>query len=187
MKQVKILFAAAVLLGAALSCAAGEPAAGTTAAGNAPNTLVVYFSCTNTTKGRAEALQARLGADIYRIVPEVPYTAADLDYTTDCRANREQKDASARPKISGSAVQLEQYDVVYIGYPIWWGQAPKIIYTFLESHDFAGKTVIPFCTSGGSGMGSSGTNLRRFAPQAVWKAGRLVRSGSDIDALAAMK
>ena len=149
--------------------------------------LVVYFSCTNTTKGRAEALQAKLDADIYRIVPAVPYTSADLNYNTDCRANREQNDSSARPAISGGVEDISQYDVIYIGYPIWWGQAPKIIYTFLESYDFTGKTLIPFCTSGGSGMGTSGTNLHSSASGAIWKSGCRVSSNSDIDTLVNMK
>ncbi len=155
--------------------------------GDTSRILVVYFSCTNTTKGRAEALQAKLGADIYRITPAVPYTNADLNYNTDCRANREQNDSSARPAISGGVEDMSQYDVIYIGYPIWWGQAPKIIYTFLESYDFAGKTLIPFCTSGGSGMGTSGNNLHSSAPNAIWKSGRRVSSNSDIDALVNMK
>ena len=149
--------------------------------------LVVYFSCTNTTKGRAEALQAKLDADIYRIVPAVPYTSADLNYNTDCRANREQNDSMARPAISGGVEVMSQYNVIYIGYPIWWGQAPKIIYTFLESYDFTGKTLIPFCTSGGSGMGTSGTNLHSSALGAIWKSGCRVSSNSDIDTLVNMK
>ena len=151
------------------------------------NILVVYFSCTNTTKGRAETLQSRLDADIYRIVPAVEYTSADLNYSNStCRANREQNDPTCRPEISGRVENMAQYDVVYIGYPIWWAQAPKIIYTFLESYDFSGKTLIPFCTSGGSGMGTSGTNLHSSAPNAVWKSGCLVRSASDIDTLVNM-
>lgn len=146
--------------------------------------LVVYFSCTNTTKGRAETLQSRLKADVYRIVPAVPYTSADLNYNDNsCRANREQQDANYRPEINGTVENIGRYDVVYIGYPIWWGQAPKIIYTFLESYDFSGVTIIPFCTSGGSGMGTSATNLHASAPDAIWKSGSLVRSASDIDNL----
>lgn len=151
------------------------------------NILVAYFSCTNTTKGRAEALQARLNADIYRIQPQEPYTSADLNYNNDnCRANREQRDSSARPAIDGRVENIEKYDIVYIGYPIWWGQAPKIIYTFLESYDFSGVIVIPFCTSGGSGMGTSGTNLHGSAPAAVWKSGCRVSSASDIETLVNM-
>lgn len=149
--------------------------------------LVVYFSCTNNTKNRAEALQAKLDADLYRIQPAVPYTTADLNYNTDCRANREQNDSSSRPEISGGVEDMSKYSVVYIGYPIWWGQAPKIIYTFLESYDFTGKTLIPFCTSGSSPMGTSGTNLHSSAPNANWKEGLRVASNSDVNALVNMK
>ena len=134
--------------------------------------LVVYFSCSNNTKSVAQKIQTATGSAIYEIVPAIPYTTADLDYNTDCRANREQNDANSRPEISGSVENIGQYDTVYIGYPIWWGQAPKIIYTFLESYDFSGKTLIPFCTSGSSPMGSSATNLHSLAPDATWLGGQ---------------
>ena len=124
------------------------------------NILIAYFSCTNTTKGRAEALQARLDADIYRIQPEIPYTNDDLNYSnSDCRANQEQQNPTARPAISGSVDNIGQYDVIYIGYPIWWGQAPRLIETFVEAHDLSGKTVLTFCTSASSGYGRTGEIL----------------------------
>ena len=145
--------------------------------------LVVYFSCTNTTKIWALNFQSKLDADIYEIVPAIPYTEDDLKYYTGCRADNEQNDPTCRPIISGGVEDMSQYDVVYIGYPIWHGQAPKIIYTFLESYDFSGKTIIPFCTSMSSGMGSSGTNLHRSAPNAIWKNGCRVSSASNIDTL----
>ncbi len=120
-------------------------------------TLVAYFSATGNTKGIAEKAAASLdNADLYEITPAQPYTPADLDYNNDCRTNREQDDASARPTISGSVENMEDYNMVFIGYPIWWGRSPKIIYTFLESYDFGGKTGIPFCTSGSSGYDDSG-------------------------------
>ena len=120
----------------------------------AANTLIVYFSATNNTENIANHIKTTLGddADLFEIVPETPYTSADLNYNTDCRANREQNDANARPAISGSVENMKQYDVIFLGYPIWWGQAPKIMYTFLESYDLNGKTVVPFCTSGSSGI-----------------------------------
>ena len=149
--------------------------------------LVVYFSCTNTTKGWAQTLQTRLDADIYEIAPAVPYTDDDLKYYTDCRADGEQSDPTARPQINGTIQNIAQYDVIYIGYPIWHGQAPKIIYTFLESYDFTGKTLIPFCTSASSPMSSSGTNLHSCAPAAIWKSGCRVSSSSNIDTLINMK
>lgn len=135
--------------------------------------LVAYFSCTNTTKGVAETIRGQIqDCDIYQIAPAVAYTPADLNYNTDCRANREQNDSSSRPAIKGSIENMADYDVVFIGYPIWWGQAPRIISTFLESYDFSGKTVIPFCTSGSSGIGDSDTNLHSLAPNAQWVSGR---------------
>ena len=134
--------------------------------------LIAYFSATNNTESVANHLDAILDADLYEIVPETPYTSADLNYNTDCRANREQNDASARPAISGSVDNMEQYDVIFLGYPIWWGQAPKIIYTFLESYDLSGKTIVPFCTSGSSGIGSSATNLHTLASSAAWLDGQ---------------
>ena len=152
---------------------------------NNPKVLIVYFSATNTTKRVAEAINSQIsGSDIYQIIPAVPYTSADLNYNTDCRANREQNDPTARPLISGSIENIEQYDVIFIGYPIWWGQAPKIIYTFFESYnyDFDGVTIIPFCTSGSSGIGSSATNLHTLALKANWKSGARI-SGNNVNAL----
>ena len=142
--------------------------------------LVAYFSATNTTKGVAEKIAASTGGTLYAITPAVPYTSADLNYNTDCRANREQNDSSARHEISGSVENIGEYDIIFIGYPIWWGQAPKIIYTFLESYDFGGKTIIPFCTSGSSGVGSSATNLHGSVSGATWLDGtRLAGNASQ--------
>ena len=145
-----------------------------------PKVLVVYFSATGTTERVAKTIQSSLDADIYEIKPAVPYTSADLNYNTDCRANREQNDPSARPEISGSIENIGQYEVIFIGYPIWWGKAPKIIYTFFEScdSDFEGVTIIPFCTSGSSGIGSSATDLHGLAPSADWKSGARI-GGTD--------
>ena len=141
--------------------------------------LIAYFSATNNTEGIANHLDAILDADLYEITPETPYSAADLDYNADCRANREQNDASARPAISGSVENVEQYDVIFLGYPIWWGQAPKIISTFLESYNLSGKTIVPFCTSGSSGIGSSATNLRVSASGATWMDGQRFSGGAS--------
>ncbi len=135
--------------------------------------LVAYFSATNTTEGIAKKLADGIDAELYEIVPAVPYTGADLNYNNpDSRANREMNDPNARPAISGSVENMEQYDILFIGYPIWWGQAPKILYTFMESYDFSGKTIIPFCTSGSSGIGSSATNLEPLTNDATWLPGR---------------
>ncbi|MCM1187476.1 MAG: flavodoxin [Lachnoclostridium sp.] len=141
--------------------------------------LVAYFSATNTTKGVAEHIANGLNADIYEIVPQEPYTAADLNYNdNNSRTTIEMNDPSARPVISGSVENMEQYDIVFIGYPIWWGEAPRILDTFVESYDFSGKTVVPFCTSGGSGVGSSATNLEKLTNGADWLSGKRL-NGSD--------
>ena len=147
--------------------------------------LVAYFSATGNTEGIALHLQNILDADLYEIVPEVPYTDKDLNYSNDsCRANQEQNDPAARPAISGSVDNMEDYDVVFLGYPIWWGQAPKIILTFLESYDLDGVTIVPFCTSGSSGIGSSATDLHSLAPNANWLAGQRFSGSANQDTIA---
>ena len=141
--------------------------------------LVAYFSATGTTEGVAEYIANGLNADIYEIVPEDPYTDADLDYNdNNSRTTIEMNDPDARPAISGSVENMGQYDIVFIGYPIWWGDAPRIVSTFVESYDFSGKTIVPFCTSGGSGIGSSASNLERLTSGATWLDGRRL-NGSD--------
>lgn len=126
-----------------------------------PKTLVACFSATGHTKPLAEYAAKYLNADFYEIVPEEPYTDEDLNYgNQNSRTTREQNDSSARPKISGNVQNMEAYDTVIIAHPIWWGQAPKIIYTFLESYDFSGKTLTTMCTSGSSPLGSSAANLK---------------------------
>lgn len=142
-------------------------------ASSGSNILVVWFSCTGTTEQIAEWVVNATGADSYEIVPEVPYTEDDLAYYTGGRADQEQADASARPAISGGVENIEQYDVIFLGYPIWHGQAPRIISTFLESYDFSGVTIIPFCTSHSSGIGSSAENLHSLCDDTVtWMDGR---------------
>lgn len=147
--------------------------------------LVAYFSATNTTKGVAEKLAGQVGADLYEIVPENPYTDADLNYNdNNSRTTIEMNDPDVRPAISGSMENMEQYEVIFLGYPIWWGEAPRIINTFVESYDFSGKTIIPFCTSGGSGMGSSAANLHSAAGDAEWMDGRRFSGSVSEDELA---
>ena len=143
------------------------------------DTLVVVFSRTGHTKPLAEYAAAYLDADLFEIEAAVPYTDEDIAYYTNCRADREQSDPTARPEIANAAENMEQYDTIILAYPIWHGQAPKIIYTFLESYDFSGKTIIPFCTSASSGIGSSATNLHPLAPDAVWKDGRRFAIGTS--------
>ncbi|WP_195984645.1 aldo/keto reductase [Clostridium sp. D33t1_170424_F3] len=147
--------------------------------------LVVYFSATGTTKTLAEYSADILDADIYEIVPEIPYTEADLAYYTGGRADKEQNDPTARPAISGSVKNMEQYDTVLLGYPIWHGQAPRIISTFLESYDFSGKTILPFCTSHSSGIGSSAAELQSLAENAKWLEGKRFSADTSKEDIAA--
>ena len=141
--------------------------------------LVAYFSATGTTQGVAEHIANGLNADIYEIIPEEPYTDADLDYNdSSSRSTIEMNDPASRPAISGSVENMEQYNIVFVGYPIWWGEAPRIVSTFVESYDFSGKTVVPFCTSGGSGVGSSDANLEQLTSGATWMEGHRL-NGSD--------
>lgn len=148
-------------------------------AGQGGKALVAYFSATNTTEGVAEHIAAGLNADLYEIIPEEPYTDADLNYNdNNSRSTIEMNDPAARPAISGSVEDMEQYNIVFIGFPIWWGDAPRIMSTFMESYDFSGKTIVPFCTSGGSGVGSSATNLEELTSGATWLPGTRL-NGSD--------
>lgn len=144
--------------------------------------LVVYFSATDTTEKLAKYLSDGLGADLYEILPQIPYTSADLNYgDSSCRASMEKDDPNARPAISGSVANMKQYDIIFLGYPIWFGQAPKIISAFLESYDFSGKTIAPFCTSGSSGIGSSAVNIQNLASSAQWLEGRRFGGNSSRD------
>lgn len=141
------------------------------------STLIAYFSCTGTTKRIAGIIEETTGADMFQIVPQQPYTEADLAYYTGGRADQEQNDPNARPAIAGRIENMADYDTIILGYPIWHGQAPRIIDTFLESYDLDGKTILPFCTSHSSGLGSSASSLHALASGAHWLEGR--RFGAD--------
>ena len=125
--------------------------------------LVAVFSASGVTKKVGEAIARTAGADFYEIVPRERYTSADLDYMNKkSRSSVEMNDPSSRPEIADAVTDMASYDTVIVGFPIWWGIAPRIIETFLESYDFSGKKIIPFCTSGGSGVGRS-ENKRRIS------------------------
>lgn len=144
--------------------------------------LVAYFSASGTTKGKAEMLARAISADIFEIRPDVPYTAADLDWTNKkSRSSIEMNDPQARPKIADSIDNIDEYDTIYIGFPIWWYVAPSIISTFLEGYDFSGKTIVPFATSGGSGMGKTVQILKQLCPNAIWKFGVIVNSMNEAE------
>ena len=128
----------------------------------ADKTLVAVFSASGVTKRVGEEIERVSGGDFFEIVPKEKYTDADLNYMNKrSRSSVEMNDPAARPEIAGTVADMDTYDTVVIGFPIWWGLAPRIIETFLESYDFSGKTIIPFCTSGGSGVGRSDTALHK--------------------------
>lgn len=169
-----------------------DPAADSTAAAPAESTepaekeasmnpsaaAVVYFSCTGNTRAVAEKIAGIIGAAPAQITAAEPYTAADLDYNGDCRANAEQQnDPSIRPAL-GAAPDVTDADTVYLGYPIWWGKVPRVILTYVEGGALAGKTVVPFCTSGSSGIEGSIAELEAADPSATWESGR--RFGSSV-------
>ncbi len=131
-------------------------------------TLVAYFSRTGNTKPLAEYAAEYLDATLFEITAKIPYTDEDIAYYTDCRADREQKDESARPEIATAIENMDEYDTVIIAHPIWHGIAPRIISTFLESYDFSGKTLLTFCTSASSPLGQSAKQLQELTPNSTW-------------------
>lgn len=137
--------------------------------------LVAYFSAGGVTAGAAEEMARAVGADLYEICPEQPYTAADLDWRNkESRSTLEMTNPSSRPVIKGSVENMAQYDTVLVGFPIWWGVEPRIVDTFFESYDFSGKRVIPFATSGGSGIAAAQKSVEEHCPAASWEKGQVV-------------
>ena len=129
--------------------------------------LVAYFSASGVTAKVAEKLAKSIDADLYEIAPEIPYTKADLNWMDKkSRSTVEMEDRSSRPAIGTKVENMEQYDLIFVGFPIWWYREPSIIDTFMEAYDFTGKTVVPFATSGGSGLGDSYKNMQALAPGA---------------------
>ena len=137
--------------------------------------LVAYFSATDTTARVARELAKAAGADTFAIEPEVPYTRADLNWNDrTSRSSIEMDDESSRPAISGTVADMAQYDTVFVGFPVWWYVEPRIIDTFLEQYDFSGKTIVPFATSGGSGLGKAPQRMQQIAAGAKVLSGRLL-------------
>lgn len=146
--------------------------------------LVTYFSASGVTKKMAEKLSEAVGADIFEIKPEVPYTDADLNWQdSKSRSTVEMKNRSSRPAIAEKLENMNQYDVVFVGFPVWWYREPSIIDTFMEQYDFAGKTVVPFATSGGSPVGDSAKNMQELAPAAKVVAGKRFPNSVSVDEL----
>ena len=147
--------------------------------------LVAYFSASGSTKKAAERLAKAADADLFEIRPAIPYTSADLNWMDKkSRSSAEMNDPDSRPEIAETMPNMADYDTVFIGFPIWWYVAPHIIHTFVESYDFDRKTLVPFATSGGSGMGRTVGELKKLCPNADWKAGKMMSGVSD-QALAA--
>lgn len=144
--------------------------------------LVAYFSATGNTKAAAEQIAEFTGGELYEIVPANPYTEEDLDYSNDqSRTSQEMDDPTARPEIGSEDIVMNGFTTLYLGYPIWHGQAPRIMSTFVEHYNFDGLTVIPFCTSGGSGIGSSAETLEELAGSGKWLTGERFSSGVSED------
>ncbi len=152
---------------------AEKPEAGTPASEPHSEILVAFFSATGTTKGVAETIASVTGADLYEILAAEPYSDADLNYNDrSSRSTKEQNDKNARPAIGSAELSLDGYTTVYLGFPIWWGEEPRILDTFVEQYSFDGIRVIPFCTSGGSGIGRSGPNMEALAGSGTWLQGK---------------
>lgn len=185
MKKLLASILAVMLVIAMTSCSGGNSGASGGDQAAQQNTddksIVVYFSCTGNTKAVAEEIADQTGSDLQEIVPEEPYTEEDLNYNDDsCRANVEMNDPQSRPAISNTIENLSDYDTIYIGYPIWWGSLPRIMNTFFDTYDFSGKTIVPFCTSGSSGISQSVSVIREAEPEAQVKEGLQVSSaGAD--------
>ena len=146
--------------------------------------LIAYFSATAVTKHVADLLADVTGADIFEIVPKEIYTPADLDWTNSkSRSTVEMKDKTCRPQIESRIRDLKKYDVIFLGFPIWWYREPSIIDTFIESHDFSGKTIVPFATSGGSELEDTYKNIQALAPKAKVEKGKVFDSGVEKDDL----
>ena len=143
-------------------------------------TLVIYFSCTGNTKSAASKIAELAGADIYELNAKEPYTSDDINYSNDnCRANVEMNDSNARPALGGEKIDLSSYDNIIIGYPIWWGTMPRIINTLFDSYDFTGKVILPFCTSGGSSVNRSVSDIRSYVQGANVRDGLRANGASD--------
>ena len=146
--------------------------------------LVAYFSASGETARLARTLADVTGGDLFEIEPAQKYTSADLNWNDKhSRSTVEMQDEASRPAIASHVADMAQYDTVFVGFPIWWYQAPRIIETFLESYDFAGKTVVPFATSGGSGMGKTDAILKAVCPAARWLPGKRMSSRESADAV----
>ena len=179
MKKLSALLIALMLTVSFIPFAPAEEAAKP-----ASHILVVYFSATGTTRGVAEKLAEGLSADLYEIVPQEPYTDADLDWNdSTSRTSIETEDRNCRPAIAGELPDLAAYDTLFIGYPIWWGDTPRIVSNFVEQVDLTGKTLAVFFTSGSSGLGSSMKHLEQQSGAGKWLEGKRFTARTTVEAL----
>ena len=175
MKKLTLIMAALVTLSLGACAQNKTQNTQTKENNNMKKTLVVYFSATGNTKAAAQKLVKEFNADLYEITPEVPYTAADLDWRDKTsRSTIEMQDKTSRHVIKGRCENIADYDTVWIGFPVWWYTAPTIVNTFIEAHDLSGKTLNVFATSGGSDVKDSYNDLKKAYPQYTWSESRLM-------------
>ena len=173
----KIMLTLAAVMAMSLAACAQDKGEQNMQSGNKP--LVVYFSATGTTAKAARTIAEVTGGTLHEIVPQQAYTAADLDWNdSQSRSSAEMNNPQARPALKDTKLDAAAYDVIFIGYPIWWNQAPRIIDSFIEGHDLTGKTLVPFATSGGSGISNSVNELKNAYPDLEWQDGRLLNGAS---------
>lgn len=176
----KLLVSILAALTVSFSSCAGGSNANSADGGDSDSVLVAYFSAQGHTKALAEKIATATGGTLFEIEPTEPYSEADLDGWNDsARGTRESKDRSTRPGVKNKVSNFEKYDTIYLGFPIWWYTAPTIINTFLEGYDTAGKTIIPFATSGGSDFGDTEKDLKVSAPDAKFKPGKVINNATQ--------
>ena len=190
MKKLVYMFAIALMLGACQNNKTNADGEAAATDSTAKTTLVAYFSASEVraTERVAKNLAEATDADLFEIVPSMAYTTEDLDWKDEqSRSTIEMKDSTSRPEVISKVENMDQYTTIYVGFPIWWYTAPRIINTFLEQYDLTGKTIIPFATSGGSDMGKSGEDLKKAsAPNANWiLPGKVLNGNPPVDSLKA--
>ena len=180
--KTKLLIVLTALMTLSLSACSQSNKSKDTKVMNKSKVLVAYFSASGVTRGVAQQVSEAAGADLHEIKPQQPYTDADLDWRDkQSRSTLEMQDKSSRPAITAKLQNMADYDVVFVGFPIWWYTCPTIINTFMESYDFKGKTVIPFATSGGSSIKKACDDLRAAYPAVNWKEGCLLNGATKKD------
>ena len=173
----KIILTLAAVMAIGIAACAQDEGEKNMQTGNRP--LVVYFSATGTTAKAARTIAEVTGGTLYELVPQQAYTSADLDWNgSQSRSSAEMNNPQARPALKDTKLDILAYDMIFIGYPIWWNQAPRIINSFIEGHDLKGKTLVPFATSGGSGISNSVRELRKAYPDLEWQEGKLLNGAS---------